>query len=78
MRLNAPWTQQQVDAINEFQKLGFVHEFTCGEHSDVPLHACSSEMYCSVPHCGYSQTWVHDFMADKSKHPKKPFGVPGS
>lgn len=65
-RLDAPWTQEQVDAINRYQRgeaeIVF-HEFTCKEHSDVPLHACSSELYCPTPNCSYRQEWVHDWMA---------------
>lgn len=28
--VKAPWTQEQVDALNAFQTAGLVHPFTCG------------------------------------------------
>lgn len=28
-RIMAPWTDEQVEALNRFQTAGFVHEFTC-------------------------------------------------
>lgn len=62
-RLNAPWTEEQVTWIKRHQQIGEVHPFICSEHSDVPLQVCSAELYCRVPGCGYSQKWVHDFMA---------------
>lgn len=68
-RLDAPWTQAQVDAINAWQKQPHIHPFTCREHPDYSLHACSSELYCPVPGCTYDQRWVHDFMAKRQPSP---------
>lgn len=73
-KITAPWTPEQVDALNAYQRLGYVHEFTCphGEnHQDRILVATASGWRCRW--CDYTQDWAHDFMADKAKHPKPPF-----
>lgn len=66
----APWTVEQVDALNRWQHLGYVHEFTCPvEHEgDKTLLATRSSLIC--PHCMYRQEWAHDFMLDASQHPE--------
>lgn len=66
--IKAPWTQEQVDALNAWQKLGYVHEFTCPmDHpDDRVLTATPAGWIC--PSCSYTQNWAHDHMADKSQH----------
>jgi hypothetical protein len=69
----APWTPEQVEALNAYQKLGYVHEFTChfdhGEKSRV-LVATEDGWHC--PSCDYKQLWAHAHMADKAKHLPNP------
>jgi hypothetical protein len=60
--IKAPFNQEQVDNINEFQTSGMVHEFTCVCRK--ALVATEKGMVC--PACGRTQDWVHDFMADGS------------
>jgi hypothetical protein len=63
--IRAPWTGEQVDALNRFQRLGYVHEFTCVEpHGglDRTLYATVNGWRC--PHCGYQQDWAHAGMLD--------------
>ena len=69
--LKAPWTPEQVVALNRFQHNQFVHPFTCGRRGepDAPLHeagevlvATTAGWVCQVPGCGYTQDWAHDFM----------------
>lgn len=69
----APWTAEQVEALNEFQRLGYMHEFTCpnNHQSDRVLVAHPHGWQC--PSCDYVQDWAHDFMADKALHPPHPF-----
>lgn len=64
----APWTPQQVAALNQFQLRGRLHPFTCGA-----LHATSQSPVlratrfgwtCPDEACTYHQDWAHAFMAD--------------
>jgi hypothetical protein len=61
--LRAPWTSKQVDALNRFQRLGHVHEFTCPDPhdgADRTLYATLDGWRC--PHCDYRQDWAHPAM----------------
>jgi hypothetical protein len=61
--LRAPWTSEQVDALNRYQRLGHVHEFTCKEQhdgADRTLYATREGWRC--PHCAYTQDWAHKAM----------------
>lgn len=71
-KITAPWTIEQARALNKWQRLGYVHEFTCPrDHEDRALVASTVGWLC--PHCDYMQDWAHDFMCDEAKHPKHPF-----
>jgi hypothetical protein len=65
-RIYAPWTEQQVVALNNFQRSGVMHPFTCG--GDHELHQTLVAEWdgwrCPDEACGYRQTWAHAFMAD--------------
>ena len=57
----APFTQQEVDSLNNWQKLGYVHPFTCGnDSSHRPLLATTDGWICQD--CDYTQDWAHEFM----------------
>lgn len=63
--IEAPFSSEQVDALNRYQRLGYVHEFTCPEHhggADRTLYATKDGWRC--PHCGYQQDWAHRAMLD--------------
>jgi hypothetical protein len=62
--VEAPFTSEQVAHINEFQRTGYMHPFTCPYCSgaDRNLIAEAEGLHC--PNCDYKQTWVHSFMAD--------------
>lgn len=62
-QIKAPFTQDQVNHINEFQESGIVHEFTCPNDRSI-LFASQTGLGCPV--CDYEQDWVHDVMADGS------------
>lgn len=66
-RVSPPYSPEQIESINGFQKSGYWHPFTCAnrEHGgDDVLVATPDGMEC--PTCGYTQDWVHGFMADGS------------
>ena len=77
---NAPWTDQEVNNINDFQRSNWFHGFTCpslAHTSHVDLIAGNDALHCSDPHCDYTQTWVHEFMASgewRNRSPLKGFG----
>ena len=58
----APWTKEQVDGLNRYQKSDLFHPFTCGgEHGgDKVLVATEQGWVCG--RCAYTQNWAHDFM----------------
>lgn len=56
--IRAPFTEEQVKNLNEYQNLGIVHEYTCrNEHyySRV-LIATTQGWIC--PNCDYKQSWA--------------------
>ncbi|NUR03417.1 MAG: hypothetical protein HOY79_44945 [Streptomyces sp.] len=72
-KIYAPWTPEQVEALNRFQQYGGMHPFTCGnDHSsmNVVLMAHQDGWHCSAPACHYRQDWAHAFMADPEAWPK--------
>jgi hypothetical protein len=77
-QIRAPWTPEQVAALNQFQREGGMHPFTCVDQGgpwharNVPLEATASGWECPSLHCHYRQDWAHAFMADPNAWPK-PF-----
>ena len=64
-RVEAPFTPDQVANINEFQRTGYMHPFTCPGHEGGGARELAAEkegLFC--PGCDYRQKWVHDFMAN--------------
>lgn len=74
----APWTPEQVVALNKWQDSGKVHPFTCGGERMDDAHrayqaqvggdfgqlvAAADGWFCPV--CGYRQNWAHAFMAQE-------------
>lgn len=69
--LYAPWSKDQVIALNDWQRLEHVHPFTCGKDG------CRAELVATVngwicPFDDYTQNWAHAFMADQKRHPPDP------
>ena len=66
-KIVAPWTRQQVDALNDYQAAGWMHPFTCGHcrdtlgtdrgHNERRLVATVEGWRC--PTCTYTQDWAH-------------------
>lgn len=74
--IKAPFTKEQVKALNEWQQDGGVHPFTCSTPENAPecerangvgdgdLRATKHGWICP---CGkFTQDWAHDFMIDIS------------
>jgi hypothetical protein len=55
-RIDAPFSPDQVYALNRFQNAGITHPFTCIFHSDEPLVAQTDGWHCPI--CPYHQTWA--------------------
>ncbi|MFB7162295.1 hypothetical protein [Streptomyces sp. NPDC056242] len=64
--INAPWTSEQVDALNRYQQAGRMHPFTCGalhtSGQSPVLNATDSGWICPDPTCEYTQDWAHASM----------------
>jgi len=68
--VQAPWTEEQVAALERWQASGVVHPFTCvnrgdGKHSNEGgdlgiLTPTPTGWICRS--CDYRQDWAHDFM----------------
>lgn len=57
---SAPWTSEQVENLNRYQKSGVFHEFTCGGCDAGALIATQNGWHCT--NCNYTQTTAHEFM----------------
>jgi hypothetical protein len=62
--IHAPWTDEQVAKLAEWQTCRWVHPFTCGgDHGtqkDRVLTPTREGWVCRT--CGYTQNWAHEFM----------------
>jgi hypothetical protein len=57
--VRAPWTPEQVDALEKRQIRADRHPYTCGEHSSLPLVPTRLGWMCWKPGCSYRQDWAH-------------------
>lgn len=62
-QIEAPWTEDQVRSLNEYQASGCMHPFTC--HCRGSLVAQTDGWKCPST-CDWKQTWCWDWMADWS------------
>ena len=61
-QIRAPFTIEQVVALNAYQRRGSFHPFTCGNfHEPTDLVATLQGWRC--PRCTFTQDWAHEFMA---------------
>lgn len=66
----APWTPEEVEALNAYQEGGWFHPFTCGRCRDADPRWPSPDEHLLVateagwicPTCDYTQDWAHEFM----------------
>ena len=67
--VHAPFSGEQVNNLNKFQRLGSFHPFTCGKRDQHPddegvLVAYEEGWKCPVDDCDYTQNWAIDAVAD--------------
>jgi hypothetical protein len=73
-RVVPPWTSEQVASLNEYQRSGAFHPFTCGQcrdaDPDLPLrddHLLTATVDgWTCPTCDFTQGWAWAWMADGS------------
>lgn len=66
-RVPAPWTQKQVEMLNEYQRAGWMHPFTCGSgsHENVEGILIAKPAGWICPFCDFKQNWAWDFMFEE-------------
>ena len=70
MKIEAPFTEKQVLALNHYQEHTLFHPFTCGgekcersERDDSGVLIANLDSW--ICPCGsYTQNWAHSFMAE--------------
>jgi len=66
--IKAPFTPEQVVALNRFQQCGRFHPFTCGGNRKDAAHLDGEGVLVATPegwrcpYCDYKQDWAHDEM----------------
>lgn len=82
-RIKAPFTDEQVEALNRYQADPRWHPFTCGRTRNDARHRAYAEEHnqrdygilvahregWECPACGYTQDWAHAFMVENGKTP---------
>jgi hypothetical protein len=82
--IRAPWTEQQCDALNRFQRNGKFHPFTCagGDRTDA-FHTATvanyglsdaGQLHATLSGwicnaCDYTQDWAFTFMVEYADAP---------
>ena len=72
-KIFAPFTPEQVIALNAFQASTLGHPFTCGgnrtdeNHLDGEGKLAATEAGWICPYCDYRQDWAHAPMAEPAK-----------
>jgi hypothetical protein len=71
--IKAPWTYEQVEALQLYQDSGIFHPFTCGNRDDHPVvHGDKGILIPTVrgwicQFCDYTQDWAHPAMFDRTE-----------
>ena len=55
--IKAPFSDEQVKALKEWQASGVLHPMTCPDH-DEPLTPTSAGLKCEIVGCVYVQLWA--------------------
>ena len=56
-----PWTEEQIECLNNYQNAGVVHPFTCGKNDCRDILVATKDCW-KCPSCDYIQNWALDFM----------------
>lgn len=66
------FTPEEIQSLNDYQKSGMFHPFTCGSgnrtdeyHLDGEGLLVATEDGWKCSYCKYTQNWAHDFMKDR-------------
>lgn len=70
--IKAPFTAEQVDALNRFQHNNCVHPFTCGNDHEGNRDLVAAQKGWICCHCDYTQDWAHAIM---TVEPIDPLGL---
>lgn len=57
-RWDAPWTNEEVGSLAEYQRTTRFHPYTCGNDSRHP-HLVPTRAGWVCDACDYTQTWAH-------------------
>lgn len=67
------FTSEEVQSLNDYQKSGVFHPFTCGsgrrtdaDHLDGEGLLVATENGWVCPYCDFTQNWAHEFTKDRS------------
>ena len=60
-QIQAPWSDEQVRSLNEYQESGFFHPFTCRCRGNL---VAQQDGWICPNGCEWSQTWCWDWMAN--------------
>jgi hypothetical protein len=60
-KITAPFTAQQIDALNTWQRWGATRPFTCPKHQ-ATFQALAEGWRCPIGGCTHSQDWAYEFM----------------
>jgi hypothetical protein len=74
--LYAPWTDEQVAALNAFQRALVIHPYTCSKTS-TDLVATRGGWHCPCG-CGHDQRWADPMMLDTRFHSRNDIVPPTS
>lgn len=74
-KIHAPFTREQVAALNDWQRCGWVHAFTCENRAS---HVGEGELVATLtgwicPQCTYTQDWAHSLMLTLPPNPLDAF-----
>lgn len=62
--IKTPWSAEQIEALNRYQKIGLMHPYTCGENRKDENHLDGEGVLIATvngwicPYCDYRQDWA--------------------
>lgn len=63
--IRVPWSTEQVEQLNRYQRLEGVHPYTCGSRHERRLLATPEGWRCPTRDCEYRQEWALESTADR-------------
>jgi len=68
--VRAPWTDEQVNALNAWQHRHDFHGYTCGvDHEEHQLLVATPDGWeCPLESCNYWQDWAHEWTTHPPLH----------